>query len=214
MGNVNGQRHGNANRDRIGVDDFAITADDQRHFRAGARSAGRPGILNAQTHGLGFIDNAEARCAFQNHPYVALIFAARHKAMDRTGQAKCAGVCRNVVNLAVGDEERSGQTFGRDVPQCLCEVGEQSCAVTACSAALAGFNNAYFNIIKRGQPFAQGLKRGFGLLRAAIKALAFAAVDNNGSDIGETLAFLALHHRICQGQNQGRKSQGAKRRAA
>ncbi len=71
-------------------------------------------VLDAEADRLLLADDAEARRLLDHDAAVALVLAAGEERMQRAADASLRRVCRNVVDLAVGDHHGAGKALRRD----------------------------------------------------------------------------------------------------
>ena len=190
-----------------------------RHFGAidaesyvDRRSGGEIGIEHAVLKRLRLAQNGEARRAVERDAAVVLAFLAGDQRVDRRVEAERGGVFRHVGDDAVGDENAAGDLLGRHVIDELCQIGEERGPVAV--GAVGRMHLADFEVAERFKAVLQRGDGGRGLCLAVAEMLAAAVVDNEGHHAGQSLALLALQNRIGQRQDQERRGERAKHRAA
>jgi hypothetical protein len=157
-------------------------------------------------------DDTEARACGQHHATVALAGAAGDQRVDRRGKAELRRR-GNVVNAAVGDQNRARDPVGRHVGERCPECGKQLGAVDL-AAAGAGIDRPHFESRNAPELLDERAARCLGHLRAVAKTLACALVHHYGSDRGQGFALLAGERGVGEGQQRQRQRQRPHERAA
>ncbi len=119
MGNIDGDRHADTNGHGVSINNSPVATDGQRHFGTQSGTGRGSCIFNAQADCLGFIDDSETWRAFQNHPDIPFFIIAGDEAMDGSGKSGGLCICRDIMDLAIGDEECASETFRGHITQCL-----------------------------------------------------------------------------------------------
>ena len=144
---------------------------------------------------------------------VALVLLPGDQRMHRRLEAERGGVGRNVVDAAVGDQERAGDAVDRHVRQRRGQRAEQLGAV-GLAVGLSGIDDADFEALDLLQAVDQRFLRLRGLACAVAEILARALVDDDGGDRGQRLAVLAGEGGIGERQQDQRQRGDAHRGAA
>ena len=135
---------------------------------------------------------------------VALVLAAGDERMHRRLEAQRGGIGGNVVDPAVGDQERAGDAVDRNVRQRRGQRAEQFGAV-GFAVGLSGLDDADFQPLDLLQRIDQRFLRLRRLLVAGAEILARALVDHDGGDRGQRLAVLAGEGGIGERQQDQRQ---------
>ncbi len=188
-----------AARKRALVDDLAVSAD--RDLGALAADAL---VVEAVGDGLGLSDDAEARRGDDRDTAVALVLLPGDQRVHRRLEAEPGGVGRNVVDAAVGDQERTGDAVDRHVRQGRGQRAEQLGAV-GLAVGLSGIDDTDLEPLDLLQAVDQRFLRLSGLAIAVAEILARALVDHDGGDRGEGIAVLAGEGGIGERQQEQRQ---------
>ena len=178
-----------------------------------ARSPEDALVVEAVGDGLALPDDAEARRGGDGDAAVALVLLPGDQCVHRRLEAERGGARGNVVDAAVGDQERAGDAVDRHVRQGRGQRAEQFRAV-GLAVGLSGLDDADFEALDLLQAVDQRFLRLCGLAVAVAKVLARALVDDDGRDRGEGIAVLAREGRIGERQQEQRERGHAHRGAA
>ncbi len=168
---------------------------------------------DAVGHHQRLVDDAETRRVDEMHATVALALVACDQRMQRARQA--VEGARHIVHLAVGDHHRAADTRGRHVAEHAFQRRKQpGLGAVVGLARPAGFHHAHVELAEAAEARLQRFHRlvGGGLARADI--LALAAVDDDGHDALQRVAFLVEQNRIEERERQGGKGGDTQQRAA
>jgi hypothetical protein len=209
-------RHGEAERlfgaglGDLGCDLVAIKADGdaRRRFRADAV------INHAEFQLLRLADNAEARGADDLDAAVEFVLPAGDERVHRRIETGKGGGFRNVVHLAVGDEDRAADARARHIGNRRVQGVEQAGGGRVGRAVVAGFHDARLNARVACEPLLEPFQRGIGLGGALLVVLALAAVDDDRDNGGQGLAVLLQENRIGERQHEQRQGECADEGAA
>ncbi len=163
------------------------------------------GVEHARLDGDVLADDAEFRGFDEFNPPVALAFMAGDQPVHRRVEAKNVGG-GNVVNDAVGDEDRRAHPLRRRVAEGLLQRVEQQRAAVV-GIVGGGIDGAHLDIVERVQ-FGEHLLFGLlGLLRAVVEPVAAGVVDDHGDDVFERATVL-VHQRWAGEAEQQKRGGG------
>ena len=153
-------------------------------------------IVDLHPHLDALVDDAEGRRLLDFDIAVDLVFAADDQGMDGSELGGLFGFVRHVVDLAVGDHDRAGDTLARRIRK---GGLQRDVHVRAVSAGI-GFRDPQLkrlvSVDLRFQRFIGGLRR----LGAAAEIHAFRTVHDDGDDVLQRLALLLDPQRVGEGE--------------
>ena len=164
--------------------------------------ADRPVIDDGEFDRQAVADKAEARGFVDFDTPVIFPLGAGDQRIERHGGRKCCGIIRDIVDLAVGDQEGSAEPARGDIADGLrqCLEGKRLGA-----AVLIGGGNIDHPRLNRrvfGKPRKKPFKSAFGLALPVAGQLALAAVNHHRDDCRKRRAFFAADGRIGDGGNE------------
>ena len=193
MGDLDRERERLAGLNAAFTRGFAIAPQfHQNGFVAGV-------VGDAQADGLLLPDNSEAGGIEEFDAPVALDGKSRDQGMERGAEAERIQGVGDIMDDSVGDEDRAGNPFGRDIGQGAFERREQAGSVLARGGCL---DNTDFEIWQGSKIFFEFGQSEICLGLAHRERLRAASVDEENGDVFELFALLAHDGGVGEGEDQ------------
>jgi hypothetical protein len=167
-------------------------------------------IVDPEGERLLAADDPEARGLGHGDAAIAFVLAAGQQQVERRVEAERFQVLRRVVDLAVADDQDTGDPLARHLRKTLAQGGEKPCALLVpAETRAAGADHAHLGVLEPVQRLGQVRERGLALLGPRYYVLARALVHHDHDHVVQTRALLLDQRGIGERRDQRGGGRGA-----